>query len=263
MKKIKNQSRRSDKEVLTIYVILRALVILTMVRSVIMQEWDSFVLCILTLLLFTIPSFIRKEFRIALPSLLEGTIYCFIFAAEILGEINNFYGRIPFWDTILHTLNGFICAGIGFSLVDLLNKNSKRLQLSPVYVAIVGFCFSMTVGVCWEFIEFSADHLLQTDMQKDTLVSSISSVYINPEKANKAVILNNISETDIHYDDGKVYQLKGGYLDIGLIDTMSDLFVNLIGALTFSIYGYFVIRKRDGQKLEEFVPHRLADDSQD
>lgn len=261
---IRKKRKLPDKKVLTVYLVLRGLVILTMVRTVIMQEWDSFILCILTLLLFTIPNFIRKEFRIELPSLLEGTIYCFIFAAEILGEINNFYGRIPFWDTILHTLNGFICAGIGFSLVDLLNKNSKRLQLSPVYVAIVGFCFSMTVGVCWEFIEYSADHLLQTDMQKDTLVHSISSVYINPDNENKVVKLDGINETDIHYDDGdKVYTLKGGYLDIGLDDTMEDLFVNLIGALVFSTYGYFVIKKRDGKKLDGLVPHRIDEDSAD
>lgn len=267
MKKKSSEIRKglksTNKKVITIYIILRALVILTMVRSIIMQEWDSFVLCILTLLLFTLPNFVQEKFQIRLPSLLEGTIYCFIFAAEILGEIHNFYGIIPFWDTILHTLNGFICAGIGFSLVDLLNKNSKRLQLSPVYVAIVGFCFSMTVGVCWEFIEFSADHILQTDMQKDTMVTSISSVYLNPQKENKVVKLEPINETDIHYGDDKVYVLKGGYLDIGLIDTMQDLFVNLLGALTFSIYGYFVIRKRDGKKLEEFVPQRMDEVNDD
>ena len=121
----------------------------------------------MSLFLFTIPTLIQDKFRITLPSLLEGIIYVFIFSAEILGEINNFYGIIPHWDTVLHTINGFLAAGIGFSLIDLLNQNSKQIKLSPFFVALVAFCFSMTIGVLWEFFEYGADSLLKLDMQKD------------------------------------------------------------------------------------------------
>ena len=34
----------------------------------------------------------------------------------------------------------------------------------------------------------------------------------------------------------------GGYLDIGLLDTMNDLFVNFIGAVVFSVIGYFYVK---------------------
>ena len=77
---------------------------------------------------------------------------------------------------MLHTINGFLCAAIGFSLFNILNRGSKSMQLSPFYLAIVAFCFSMTVGVIWEFIEFTFDQVFLLDMQKDFIVSNIGSV---------------------------------------------------------------------------------------
>ena len=80
----------------------------------------------------------------------------FIFSAEILGEISSFYVLFPFWDTTLHTLNGFLAAAIGFSLVDLLNRSDRvKFDLSPLFLSITAFCFSMTIGVLWEFFEFA------------------------------------------------------------------------------------------------------------
>ena len=64
-------------------------------------------------------------------------ILLFIFAAEILGEISEFYLVFPFWDTVLHTLNGFLAAAIGLSLVDLLNRSEKIIfHLSPLFTAM-------------------------------------------------------------------------------------------------------------------------------
>ena len=208
----------------------------------------------MSLILFTIPGLIKIKLKITLPSVLEIIIYIFIFSAEILGEIYNFYGNIPNWDLMLHTINGFLCAAVGFSLIDLLN--SKKLKLSPFYVTLVAFCFSMTVGVCWEFFEYTADKVLLYDMQKDTLVSTISTVELDPEKSNKAVVINNINKTILYDTNGnEIATIDGGYLDIGLNDTMEDLFVNLIGAITFSFIGYFYIKNRDKYKFaEHFIP---------
>lgn len=106
-----------------------------------------------------------------LPPPLEITILCFIFAAEILGEVNAFYVLIPGWDTILHTLNGFLAAAVGFSLVMILNDNEGlTFDLSPFFLALTAFCFSMTIGVLWEFFEFAMDCFFHTDMQKDTVI---------------------------------------------------------------------------------------------
>ena len=260
-KKIKQKYNESGKNSLAVYLLLRLLVIICAVSQFWLGNINNTFLCLLSLILFTLPTFFEEKLKIELPSLLESIVYIFIFSAEILGEINNFYMKIPYWDTILHTLNGFLCAGIGFSLVDLLNKNSKKLSLSPIYVSIVAFCFSMTVGTCWEFFEFSGDILLKTDMQKDRIVQSISSVNLNKDRVNKAVIVNDIDKTIIKTKDNKQYIIEDGYLDIGIIDTMKDLLVNFIGAIVFSIFGYIYIKNRDKKVfVTNFIPKKISDD---
>ena len=163
-----------------VFSILRFLVIVCLVRQAFLHNYEGLFLSILTLLLLYIPSWIQVKLRIEIPTGLEIAILCFIFAAEILGEINAFYIMIPGWDTILHTLNGFLCAAIGFSLVLLLN-NDERLtfELSPFFLALVAFCFSMTVGVIWEFFECAMDQFLRLDMQKDTIIHAVSSVMLD------------------------------------------------------------------------------------
>lgn len=255
--KIREKYKQTGKRSLLVYLILRILVIICMALQILRGDWNNALLCGLSLVLFTIPTIIEDRLKITLPSLLETIIYIFIFSAEILGEINNFYGTIPHWDTLLHTINGFLAAGIGFSLIDLLNQNSKQIKLSPVFVAIVAFCFSMTIGVLWEFFEYGADTYLKFDMQKDKVVSAISSVEFDPEKDNKAIVVDNIKETQIITDDGTVI-IEGGYLDIGLNDTMKDLIVNFIGAVAFSVLGYLYILNREKYKFAtHFIPRKM------
>ena len=226
-----------------------------MISQILLGNISNVFMCILALILFTLPTIISEKFNIGIPSLLEAIIYLFIYSTAILGEINNFYGIIPFWDTLLHTLNGFICAGIGFSLVDLLNQNSKKINLSPIYIAIVAFCFSMTIGILWEFFEFSADRIAKADMQKDRIVQEISSVLLNKDNENVPIRVKDIEKTEIYSKDGTVLTIEKGYLDIGLIDTMKDLFVNFIGAIVFSIIGFLYIRNREKYRFAEgFIP---------
>lgn len=256
-KKIKKAYKESDKKAFTVYAILRILVLLTFVRQIMLKEWDNAFLCLFSLVLFLIPFFIESKFKISIPSTLEIIVLCFIFSAEILGEINNFYVRIPHFDTILHTINGFICAGIGFALIDLLNGNIKDIKLSPLFVSIVAFCFSMTVGVMWEVFEYSADQLLGFDMQKDILVSEINTVELDETKTNKVIKVDDISKTIIYGENGEILTTLSGYLDIGINDTMKDLIVNFIGALCFSIFGYLYILNRDKYKfVNNFIPTR-------
>lgn len=245
---------REHKSSSLVYFTLRALVIVSMVLQFFNQNYENVFYCLLTLILLVLPSFIQVQFKIELPTTLEIIILLFIFAAEILGETQAFYLRFPMWDTILHTINGFLAAAIGFSLVDLMNS-SERLEfsMSPVYMALVAFCFSMTIGVMWEFFEFAMDHLFMMDMQKDTIIHSITSVSLDPQLANQAITINNIQDVVIN---GQSLGL-GGYLDIGLIDTMEDLFVNFIGASVFSVFGYFYIKKRgNGNFVNRFIPHK-------
>lgn len=247
------------KRKLTLRGILSVLIVMTLARSAFMGRYENVFVCVLSLVLFCVPLFLEKRLLIDIPPLLEGIIYCFIFAAEILGEINSFYTRIPGWDTMLHTLNGFLVAAVGFCLVDLFERSEKMsLKLSPLFLAIVAFCFSMTVGVLWEFFEFSVDQILHLDMQKDFLINSIHSVTLNPSGLNE-VIHEPITSIVINGKDWM--EFPGGYVDIGLIDTMKDLIVNFIGAVVFSVVGYFYVKNRGKGKLaSSLIPVVLPED---
>lgn len=257
--KLKRIFKESAKSSIAVYFILRILVIICMIFQIIHGDMNNAFLCLLSLLLFTVPFFVEKKFKIELPNTLEIFIMLFIFAAEILGEINNFYGVIPFWDSLLHTLNGFLAAGVGFALFDLLNKNTKAVKLSSLFLSIVAFCFSMTIGVLWECFEFAADQYLKTDMQKDRIVTSVNSVLMNEEKINVPIKLKDIETTIIvsKDDDGNVFKttIDGGYLDIGITDTMKDLFVNFIGAAVFCIFGFLYLKNRNKYTfINHFMP---------
>lgn len=248
-----NREMESHKISFLVFSVLRLLVIVVLVRQIMVQSYHSAFLCILTLLLLYVPNWLQIKLQIELPQPMEITVLCFIFAAEILGEVNAFYVRIPGWDTILHTLNGFLAAAVGFSLVILLNKNKNiAFSLSPLFLTLVAFCFSMTVGVVWEFLEFGADQILHTDALKDTIIHGIYSVSLDPTLSNRIVSVERIRDVTVN---GKSLGL-GGYLDIGLIDTMKDLLVNFIGAAVFSAIGYFCISGNRVLKIvmDGFVP---------
>ena len=243
---------RENKATFAVYIVLRAFVITSLIISLVRGDFESAFVCALSLVLFLVPAFLEKNLKIELPSTLEIIILLFIFAAEILGELNAYYVKVPCWDDILHTVNGFLCAAVGFALIDILNRNEKfKFQLSPLYVAIVAFCFSMTIGVLWEFFEFGVDNLLGMDMQKDVVINEIRSVSLDPTKSNTVIAKSNINEVLINGEALGV----GGYLDIGLYDTMKDLIVNFIGAVIFSIIGFFYVKNRGrGRIAKSFIP---------
>lgn len=243
---------REHRSSFVVYVILRTLVIFVLIRQIMMQNYENIFVCLLTLLLLLVPSFVQLTFKIELPIFLEILILIFIYAAEILGEIDNYYFSIPYWDTVLHTINGFVCAAVGFSMVSLLNKSEKvQFFVSPVFLAIVSFTFSMTIGVLWEFFEFSMDQFFAMDTQKDTLITSIHSAGV--DEVIPAFEAENIHEVMI---DGKIISDQG-YIDIGLIDTMEDLFVNFIGATTFSLFSYFYARNKERFTfIQNFIPKK-------
>ena len=243
---------RRQPAVFTVYLVLRLIVLATLVSSVIRSEYESAFICLLVLMLFMLPFFIQQNFGIELPSTLEIIILLFIFAAEILGELECYFITFPYWDSMLHTTTGFLCAATGFALIDILNRNSRiKFELSPIYVALAAFCFSMTVGVLWEFFEFGMDRIFHMDMQKDTVVSSITSVMLDPTNKNIPVTIDGITSVTVNGQELGF----GGYLDIGLYDTMADLFVNFIGAVVFSTIGYFYIKHRGKGKLAKaFIP---------
>lgn len=257
--KPKKNSPAGQKKRGAVYIVLIVLVVGVLVARLLDRDYYAVFLCALTLLLFNIPRIVDRRFNVKLPNALETVILLFIFAAEILGEIGSFYTYISWWDTMLHTINGFLMAAIGFALIDILNNSPKfHISLSPLFVAFVAFCFSMTVGVVWEFFEFAMDSFTSTDMQKDFIVNSISSVALNPSGVNDPIYLKGITETVVHYTEGGApaeYVIAGGYLDIGIVDTMKDMVVNCVGAVVFSIIGYlYILGRNKGIFAAKFIP---------
>lgn len=231
------------KSKIEIFLIL--LVLLSVIRQFFLGNYHNMFLGILTILLFAIPDLVEKKLKVTIPLGLKTVILLFIFAAEILGEINAFYVKIPIWDTMLHTTNGFLMAAIGFATIDLFNRSERfSMKMSPFFVAFVAFCFSMTVGVLWEFFEFSMDWFFGMDMQKDWIVDTVNSVKLNPDGLNEPVHVKVKSLVV----NGENWNL-GGYLDIGIVDTMKDLLVNFVGAVVFSVVGVFFLKGKGKGKL--------------
>ena len=246
---------REHRSSFIVFYTLRILVLVALVRQIMLHNYEGAFFCVLTIVLLYIPSWLQVKLHIELPPPLEITILCFIFAAEILGEVNAFYVNVPNWDTMLHTLNGFLAAAVGFSMVLLLNDDERlTFDLSPFFLALVAFCFSMTIGVLWEFFEFGMDFFFHTDMQKDTVINAVYTVALDPTRTNKVVAIKGIQDVVIN---GESLGL-GGYLDIGIIDTMKDLFVNFIGAVVFSVTGFFYARSKGEKRTaaQSFVPSK-------
>lgn len=234
------RKRKEEPAAFWTYVVLRFIVILILIRCILRGDIESAFVCVLVLVIYLLPQFVENKLNIDIPTALEVIIFVFVFAAEILGELQSYFIKYSNWDTILHTSSGFLCAAVGFSLVDLLNRSDNvKVQLSPGYLAITAFCFSMTIGILWEFIELSADKLFLLDMQKDTIVNQISSVSLDPTNSNIPITVKDIQDVILVTGSGEVPLGLGGFLDIGLYDTMEDLFVNFIGAVVFSVVAFF------------------------
>ncbi len=245
------ESYKENHRTFVFFTILRVLVILTLIRCLFNGNYQSAMLCVLSLILFLVPAILQDRMKLTIPPVFQVIIFSFIFAAEILGEVNHYYVRIHGWDTMLHTMNGFLCAAIGFSLIYLLNRGSENVNLSPFYLTLVAFCFSMTVGVVWEFFEFTMDQLFFLDMQKDFIVREFGSVTLDPANMGTPIDVAGITETIIHTASGETYTVNGGYLDIGILDTMKDLLVNLVGAVVFSVIGYSTLKYSKSSKIAE------------
>ena len=248
---------REQRGVFILYSILRLLVVLIAIRTIMLHNYEATITCVLVLALFFVPTLLEETLKIKIPALFEGIIYCFIFAAEILGELGHFYTQIPIWDTMLHTLNGFLFAAVGFSTVDLLNRTNKNVKLSPLYLTMVAFCFSMTIGVLWEFFECGADIFLGQDMQKDFVVDHFQSVSLDPSHSQQVIHVDDITGTVIQTASGETFTIKGGYLDIGILDTMKDLLVNFIGAIVFCSFGFAFLKYGQKRKVATSVVEGL------
>ena len=198
-----NYSRNKSSMIITNLV--RLALILTYIRGWVMHDHSQDFLIILTFIMTYYPSVLEKRFGVYLPNTLQIIITLFIFSAQVLGEMNNFYDKIPWWDTMLHATSGTVLGLLGFMFVYLLNKNREsEVNLSPIFVVLFAFCFAITMGVFWEFFEYGADRIFGYNMQK--------------------------------------FRMPG---QDGLVDTMEDLIVDTIGAIVACVFGWLYIKQEN------------------
>jgi len=131
--------------------------------------------CVLGLIVMMLPSMLARKWKIVLPDVIVVLYYIFLYCAIFLGEIFDFYYRIPYWDTILHAFSGAMLGALGFVIVDFLNRDRNiKVSLSPFFVSLFAFSFALAVGALWEIYEFSFDALLGLNMQKHTTAGGVA-----------------------------------------------------------------------------------------
>ena len=243
-------SKLGGKFALAIYGLLNIFVTVALIISISQGNTKHVLACLKMFILFLIPWLIEWKFKIELSNIFIIIVQLFMYSSIILGELDSYYMKYPYWDTILHTMNGFLFASVGFMLVNqIIAHKLSNISINPLYIVIFAFCLSMTVGVLWEFYEFGMDSICNRDMQKDTIIHTIKSVKINQDDYSLTV-LKDVTDVVIN---GKDYNL-GGYLDIGLYDTMGDLFNNFVGTLVFCVIGYFATKnERENKMLRSFL----------
>ncbi len=170
-----------------------------------------------------LPSIVAKKFKIVIPSSMVIAYAAFLYAAVYLGDIHRMYFIIPQWDTILHTLSGVMLGMLGFTLVSFLNKTDRvPVVLSPAFVAVFTFCFSVALGALWEVYEFTMDQFLNMNLQR--------------------------------------YALEHGADHIGrtaVVDTMTDLIVCCIGALVFAVISYLNLKRGSDDFMKSLTLKKL------
>ena len=250
-------SIKEDRYSFLAFLLFVALTTTVLFYSLYLRHWHRVFMGALTLALLLIPALVERKFCVRLPSALEILAYTFIFCAGVLGEIAGFYERFSFWDDLLHAFNGYMFAAFGFCIVAIAERARPPRHTSPPWLAtFVAFCFSMTVGAIWELFEYATDNLFLCDMQKDTFLSSIHSIALSGVGEEGAVHVQEITETVLITATGERITYPG-FLDIGLVDTMLDLFVNMQGALIFCTIGYLYLRYRRARLARSFIPEVL------
>ncbi len=217
-----------------IYITFMVLALISLIQSIYLKNLASVGLSALALIVLSLPNIIKKMFKLEMSLLLEVLLYIFIYSGIVLGSVYRLYDNFEMWDNILHYSSGILTSLIAYSLIYILGKKNN---LSISLILIFCFSFSLMTGVIWEFIEFTCDNTIRGDMQKDSIVSSITTTIYKDRLSIKDI------DYTIIYSKGKEYKIDNGYLDIGLTDTIKDLFANFLGAITYVLLLYYHLVK--------------------
>ena len=170
------------------------------------------------LFVLRIPAFIQEIYHFKIPYLLDFVLITFAFSGFILGDVFNFYGRIPYWDSVLHAFSGVVIAYVGFIVIEYLDKEfTIPLSVSPLFMSLIVVSVALAIGAIWEIGEYTVDDIFHTNNQQ-YMESTRSTLY---------------DEDDI--------PLQG---HDALNDTMKDLMLDLAGAIGVACIEYRKLEKK-------------------
>ncbi len=113
---------------------------------------------ILGLVVMFIPSILERRLHLIIPNYMYILYFVFLFCSIYLGEIQNFYYHIPYWDVIMHAFSAAMLGALGFILCrELSDSKHVGIQLNPFFIAVFAFCFALAVGAIWEIYEYLSD----------------------------------------------------------------------------------------------------------
>lgn len=164
--------------------------------------------CILGLFVIHIPSVLARKLRFEIPGFLYTMYIIFLYCGIFLGEVTSFFYVVPHWDDFLHAFSSMMTGFFAVMVITILNRDENLVfRISPFFVALFAFTFSIAIGALWEVYEFAGDGLLGMNMQK----------FIT---ADGTVLIGHAA----------------------ISDTMKDIIVDMIGALISSVIGYFSVK---------------------
>ena len=177
------------------------------------RQWMTAFLIVTIMAVILAPTALGKRLPVTIPAEFQALALIFVFAALFLGEINRYYERIWWWDMALHASSGLLLGMLGFLLVYVLNEN-RRIDLHMRPGFVALFAFVFALSVGTLW------ELFEFAMDR--------TFGLNMQKP----MLGDPS---------------------GLTDTMWDLFVDALGALAISVYGWWYLKDPAESFLERWI----------
>lgn len=159
------------------------------------------------------PYLIQRIGKVRIPNMLESLYMIFIFLAYFLGSIMKFYGKISFYDLLVHFISGILSSMVAYYLYKVYNRKGGNL------FTVIFFVLGMTalIAVSWEIFEFvcdkifkkNAQHVIESgvdDTMTDMIVALVGAIlynllYILYTVKKKGVLMKKyIEEVDTCYE---------------------------------------------------------------
>lgn len=220
--------REQEKSTVITFITLELLCAVTMIVSLLRRKLNYAGLCVASMLAMLAPNVVERLMHIQIKPGMKKAIMVYAVAGPVGGNVFQLYYAIPVWDKMLHVFCGVLFAAFGYCVPDLLEPEQEHTRAMRCVCALA---VAMCIGALWEIYEFCGDQLFGLDMQNDRVITNFSS-YLLGDSASERGALTGITSVVVNGQELGV----GGYIDIGIYDTMMDLIVCLAGALGFCVF---------------------------